>query len=107
MNTYEVAKKIKQHLIKLAVKDKLPMDMEALDTAPIQKIIESYKNEELAGGWSWEDVMGQAKDDGVKITKKEAKEILRFIDMEADASVGINWEVISDFIRLYMDEKKK
>jgi len=39
--------------------------------------------------------MGTAKNDGIKITKKQAKKVLQLCDSEHDAVVGVNWDVIS------------
>lgn len=105
MNTYEVAKKIKQHLIDLAVADKFPLDIEGLDIYPIQEILKEAEDE-TAFGFDVGDVLGQAKADKVKITKKDAKEIIKLICHKGDASIGVNWETITYFTGLYLTEIK-
>lgn len=55
--------------------------------------------------WSVEDVQEQAKDDDVKITEEEAREILHYIKKNHDASIGINWEVITQAIQVYEDNR--
>jgi len=56
--------------------------------------------------WSVEDVFMQAGQDEVEVTTQEAKEILQWIDAKHDASIGVNWDVISDYIGMYLDEAK-
>jgi hypothetical protein len=63
----------------------------------IEKFQSSYKPDDhvAVAIWSIEDVMEQAKENGVKITKKRANEVLDFIDDEQDATHGISWITIN------------
>jgi len=60
----------------------------------------------IAPSWNVLDVLAQAENDGVELTSEEAKEILQWIDAKHDASIGINWEVISTYIDRFMDQAK-
>jgi hypothetical protein len=51
--------------------------------------------------WSSEDILHQAKEDGVKLTEAQADEILDILKHKHDANEGINWMVISTVISLY------
>ncbi len=55
--------------------------------------------------WDIDDVMSQAKEDDVDITEEEAKEILATIKRRHDASIGINWEVISTHIGMFTHDR--
>lgn len=55
---------------------------------------------EISIKWSYHDVLSQAKEDGEEITDEQAKEILAIIKHQHDASIGINWEVISTHISM-------
>jgi hypothetical protein len=44
--------------------------------------------------WHIDDVIHCAKDNGIKITKKQAREVLECLRNEHDATIGINWDVI-------------
>ena len=48
--------------------------------------------------WSVEDVLEKAEELKVKISHKEAEEILDKIESEHDATVGISWDTISIYI---------
>jgi hypothetical protein len=48
--------------------------------------------------WGLEDILSQAKDDGVKLSKKKALAVMDLIVEQFDANIGINWEVISNAI---------
>lgn len=48
--------------------------------------------------WGIEDIFCQAENDGIKLTKKQAINVMDSIVENFDANIGINWEVISDAI---------
>jgi uncharacterized protein HemY len=54
--------------------------------------------------WQVEDVMQQAKEDGVVISEENAKEVLERIDRHKDAEVGISWAVISSVLDDMVEE---
>ena len=48
--------------------------------------------------WCLEDVLSCAVNNGVKITKNQAREVLSYLKHKHDASIGINWDVIQAII---------
>jgi len=52
--------------------------------------------------WCVEDVLDRAKERGIRISKREAEEIIDDIHKNTDATIGINWDVID----AYLDEVK-
>lgn len=52
--------------------------------------------------WSTDDVLHQAKEDSVELTEEQAIEILEILDRKHDATIGINWDVISSHIDMYL-----
>ena len=55
--------------------------------------------------WSTEDVLHQAKEKGVNLTKDEANEILLHMERKHDADIGISWGTIDDYIDDLVDER--
>ena len=51
--------------------------------------------------WGVEDVLHQAKEDGVELSEVDAENILSNIDRKHDATIGVNWDVISAHISMY------
>ena len=51
--------------------------------------------------WSVDDVLHQAKQDKVELTKEQAREILDILKHKHDSNEGINWTIISTVISLY------
>jgi len=60
----------------------------------------SYKPEDIVAVaiWQVDDVLGQAKETGIKITRKQAEEIIERIDRRQDASLGISWDTINAYL---------
>lgn len=48
--------------------------------------------------WGTDDVLCRAKEIGIKITKKQAREILSKTILAHDASLGIRWDSFDDYI---------
>lgn len=61
------------------------------------------KNDETTISITWhiDDVLTQAENDGVNLTEKDAKTILKQIQKNHDANIGINWDVISQAIQQF------
>jgi hypothetical protein len=55
--------------------------------------------------WSVPDVLEQAKERGIKISKKEAEEILDRMENKHDATIGINWDTIDSYLGELDDER--
>ena len=54
--------------------------------------------------WSVEDIFQHATEDGVRIIREQAIEVLNRIARGHDACIGINWEVISTIINIVASE---
>lgn len=56
--------------------------------------------------WCIEDVLGRAQEKGVKLTKKEASEILQDIERHHDCELGVNWTTIDCTIDEFVANRK-
>jgi len=54
--------------------------------------------------WHVDDVIGRAKERGIKLTKAQAREIISRVDRKADAEVGINWLVLDAWTDIVLGE---
>jgi len=65
-----------------------------------KEIIERFdwlKNQHVAVAiWSEDDVLELAKEEGIRCSRKRAREIIDEIDHKQDADVGISWDIIRD-----------
>lgn len=61
--------------------------------------------DQILSVWSIDDVLARAKDDEVEISNDQAREILGSLQKNHDATVGINWDVISCHIDNYADSR--
>jgi len=57
--------------------------------------------------WQADDVIERAKERGIKITKKQAEEIIEEIDGNHDATMGVTWDTIDEATDIYLDEMKE
>jgi len=66
----------------------------------IEHMKNSYKPEDIVAVaiWQVDDVLGQAKETGIKIIRKQAEEIIERIDRRQDASLGISWDTIDAYL---------
>lgn len=51
--------------------------------------------------WTTNDVLGVSQDLGIELTIDEARDILGLMERKHDASIGINWDVISYWVESY------
>ena len=56
----------------------------------------------IAIKWSTEDVLWQAEQLDLELTEYQADDILESLENRHDASIGINWDVISYYIEDYL-----
>ncbi|MGA7677805.1 MAG: hypothetical protein WCA51_05485 [Dehalococcoidia bacterium] len=56
--------------------------------------------------WCEDDVLELAKEEGIKCSRKRAREIIDGIDHEQDAELGISWDTIRDYLHGYIHVKK-
>ena len=57
--------------------------------------------------WHVDDVLHAAEGMGVDISNAEAEDILHGIHYRADATIGINWDVIEVNIDMHIAERNK
>lgn len=57
--------------------------------------------------WVVEDVIGQAKEIGKKINKKEAQQVLEDVERKFNSEFGISWETINRGIEELINNKNK
>lgn len=55
--------------------------------------------------WSTEDIVWQADNMDIELTEEQADAILDNVDHYHDASIGINWDIISFHIENYFESK--
>jgi hypothetical protein len=69
-----------------------------------KEVIERFdwlKNQHVAVAiWCEDDVLELAKEEGIKCSRKRAREIIDEIDRKQDCELGISW----DTIRVYLNE---
>ena len=53
--------------------------------------------------WSEEDVLERAKERRIKITRKQAQEIIERIDRNLDSTQGITWDTIDAYINDFLE----
>lgn len=68
------------------------------------KLASKENKDVISSSWCVDDVLQQAKEDEVKLSRKQAKDILSRIEQHHDASIGINWTVISNHISMYIED---
>ena len=56
----------------------------------------------IAIKWCTEDVLWQADNLDIELTEEQAEDILESLGEGHDASIGINWDVISFYIEDYL-----
>jgi hypothetical protein len=56
----------------------------------------------IAIKWCTEDVLWQAEQLDLELTENQADDILESLENKHDASIGINWDVISYYIEDYL-----
>lgn len=74
----------------------------------VRDFLEQPEDEDtIQVSWSIDDVLEQAVQDEIGITEDEAREILAITKRRHDASIGINWDVLSAHIRDFARERAK
>ncbi len=75
-----------------------------------KEVIERFKwlkNQHVAVAiWREDDVLELAKEEGIKCSRKRAREIIDEIDHEQDADLGISWTTIRVYLNEYPWDKK-
>ena len=55
--------------------------------------------------WCIDDVLWIAKNRKIKLTKKEASDVLSLAERRHDASIGINWDILTCHIAQVVKER--
>jgi len=53
--------------------------------------------------WHVDDVLEQAKQRNIKISRDQATHLLHRMDAKHDATIGINWEVIDCYLDMHKE----
>ncbi len=66
----------------------------------VEHLQDAYKPEDViaAAIWQVDDVLGQAKEKGIEITREQAEGIIDRIDRRQDASLGISWDTLDAYL---------
>jgi len=91
------SKRIKEVLVQLAVDDKLPLDLNELDST----IFAFADQNDTIGGWSLEDVYHKAKEMERELSEEDAINIFSELEHRFDASIGISWDTVEFCINCY------
>lgn len=64
----------------------------------INNILSDYWKERIAITWTLEDIISCGSINGIQVTETEAHKILGYLLKNHDANIGINWEVIEEYL---------
>lgn len=67
------------------------------------KIERLFSQNWMAEWWSTEDVQGERPD----LNDDQAREVLRLLDRQHDAEIGINWQFIRDIADMLFEEPEE
>ena len=71
------------------------------------ELLRGFKNKHVAVAiWCEDDVLELAIEEGIKCSRKRAREIIDKIDRKQDCELGISWNTISDYLHGYIHVKK-
>ena len=68
---------------------------------------EEKEMDSISLGWEIADVREQARRNGQELTHDELREVLYLTKKNHDASIGVNYEVLSIWIDFVIDERKE
>jgi hypothetical protein len=57
--------------------------------------------------WHSDDIIEQAENNGEQLTYKEAQEVLRLMSKYHDCEIGINWDVIDNWVDHIVGQRKE
>ena len=76
-------------------------------TKEVRERFNWLKNQHVAVAiWCEDDVLELAKEEGIRCSRKRAREIIDEIDHEQDADLGISWTTIRVYLKEYPWDKK-
>lgn len=77
-------------------------------TREVTERLRWFKNQHLAVAiWCEDDVLELAREKGISCSRKCAREIVDEIDRKHNATLGITWDTISDYLRKYVKAGNK
>lgn len=94
--SYTIRSEIPQKLNEL--KETLKSSKEKKVVNQCLKIIKKLTADSCFVEWMIDDVLGTAKDKGIKISKSRARDIIDKMESNHDASLGITWDTIDWFL---------
>lgn len=71
------------------------------------KILNKKWEGTIALCWNIEDVKASAEENGIKLSKNEAIEILETIEKYHDCSYGVNWDTVHDCVQEFSAERRR
>lgn len=71
----------------------------------LEKEFQQYKYESV--GWCADDILAQADNDDIKISKRQAQKVLEYMISKHDASLGITWDTISIYLQQWQSDPKR
>lgn len=60
----------------------------------VTSVLKDYWDDKIALVWDTDDVKTIAKENGRRLNKEQAKEVLASVLDNHDAAVGVNWDVL-------------
>jgi hypothetical protein len=63
-----------------------------------EKKLQAAFEDKIIVVWCIDDVIGRAKERGIKLSRKKALEALEGMERRHDASMGINWDTVDCWI---------
>jgi hypothetical protein len=70
-----------------------------------EEIEEIRTGEAIVTIWRVEDVINQADERGITLTKEQAKNVLRRMESKHDCNIGLNWDVMDHWIDIEVEYK--
>ena len=67
------------------------------------KQFEEIERTQIAISWCVEDVLAMAEYLGVTLTEEQCIEVLRMVEDEHDADIGVNWDVLRATVQWYVE----
>jgi hypothetical protein len=90
-------------------KEDLEKALEIAASIPLDKALyesQADTEDEISLVWSTDDVLSRAAERKINLSKDEARSILKDIEDNHNANVGVNWDVIDAQTDHYLGEKK-
>lgn len=83
------------------------VQMGQLDVGDLLRQIRNERGEFALAVWHIDDVFAQAKEMGRRLTVEEAEWVIEHVDSKHDATIGINWDVLSYWIDEVVREREE